>query len=142
MHRLLLVSNRLPITVEKRKSRFILKPSMGGLATGLSSFYRQFDSRWIGWCGIPSNHLDSANRQELDQELDEAHHCRPVPLSRRDVKEFYAGFCNRTLWPLFHYFPQLAVFDRDNLGNLRARQRPLRRHRDRRGKARRPHLGP
>jgi len=61
MRRLLIVSNRLPVTIEKRKDGLHFPQSPGGLATGLGSFYRSYDSMWIGWPGITS---DKINKEE------------------------------------------------------------------------------
>ena len=52
MGRLLIVSNRLPVTVHRRRGQLQFEQSAGGLATGLSSFYRAYDALWIGWPGI------------------------------------------------------------------------------------------
>ena len=110
MSRLILVSNRLPVTIDKRKGKYQFKPSVGGLATGLSAFHEKLDSRWIGWCGITSNQLNAGKRRELDIVLNNQYHSIAVPLNRQDVQLFYSGFCNKTLWPLFHYFPNFASY--------------------------------
>jgi len=52
MQRLLIVSNRLPLTIQERKGDLHIEPSAGGLATGLSSWYKSCNSIWIGWAGI------------------------------------------------------------------------------------------
>jgi len=39
--------------------------------------------------------------------------CHPVSLSQHDVEAYYQGFCNRTIWPLFHYFPLYAEYSED-----------------------------
>ncbi len=109
MGRIIIVSNRLPVTVAKREGRLLFNPSAGGLATGLGSFYRERDGLWLGWPGIS---LESARgrEEEIIQKL-EALSCRPVFLSQRQIENYYYGFSNKTLWPLFHYFLQYAVFD-------------------------------
>ena len=35
----------------------------------------------------------------------------PVFLSKKDVEEYYEGFSNRTIWPLYHYFTQYATYE-------------------------------
>jgi len=110
MKRLLLVSNRLPYTVVKKQNRFELQPSTGGLASGLGSIYRKFEALWIGWPGISSEKLSLRDRNEIRRLLSEKK-CHPVFLSRRELEQYYNGFCNRTLWPLFHYFNQFTVYD-------------------------------
>ena len=114
MKRLLLVSNRLPITIEKKKGKFNYHPSVGGLATGLASFYKSYDSIWIGWCGLSSNTVDHKTKKEIESTLLNKHNSIPTFLSRNDLKMFYSNFCNRTLWPLFHYFSDYAVYDKDS----------------------------
>jgi trehalose 6-phosphate synthase/phosphatase len=111
MGRLLLVSNRLPISVEKRRGKLRFEPSVGGLATALGAFYKSRPSVWIGWPGIE---LEKITEEEGDIEaslLSEG--CYPVFLSERDVEDYYHGFCNRTIWPLFHYFPEYTVYSAD-----------------------------
>ena len=106
MGRLLIVSNRLPVTVHRRRGRLHYEPSAGGLATGLSSFYKTSDSLWIGWPGVDRKNSD---REEITTRLLEEH-CYPVFLSQREVDEYYNKFCSATIWPLFHYFPQYATY--------------------------------
>jgi len=113
MQRLLLVSNRLPVTVEKRKGSLKYHSSVGGLATGLSSFYQDRNSIWIGWCGLSSSTLDSRTKKTIESTLFNEHANVPIFLSKKDVRLFYSGFCNRTLWPLFHYFTQFAAYDKE-----------------------------
>ncbi|AEH44473.1 alpha,alpha-trehalose-phosphate synthase (UDP-forming) [Thermodesulfatator indicus DSM 15286] len=107
--RMIIVSNRLPVTVTKREGKFFFNPSAGGLATGLGSFYRETGGVWLGWPGIS---LESARGHEEDiiTKLGELS-CKPVFLSKRLIEKYYYGFSNKTLWPLFHYFLQYAVFD-------------------------------
>jgi trehalose 6-phosphate synthase/phosphatase len=108
MGRLLIVSNRLPVTVHRTKGQMHFEPSSGGLATGLSSFYRTYNALWIGWPGI--DRKNSANdRDEIKEKL-LADNCYPVFLSQREVDEYYNKFCSATIWPLFHYFPQYASY--------------------------------
>ncbi len=110
MQRLLIVSNRLPITIQERKGDLHAEPSVGGLATGLRSWYKSYPSIWIGWAGI--------GRKKIKKEKDImgrllSENCHPVPLSQPDVEAYYQGICNRTIWPLFHYFPLYAEYRED-----------------------------
>jgi trehalose 6-phosphate synthase/phosphatase len=111
MKRLLIVSNRLPVSIERRKGALHFQPSVGGLATGLGSFYRSYDSIWVGWPGITVNKKEGNEKEVLEQRLLSEFHCQPVFLSSADVENYYHGFCNKTLWPLFHYFTQYVVYD-------------------------------
>jgi trehalose 6-phosphate synthase/phosphatase len=110
MQRLLIVSNRLPLVVQERKGDLHIESSVGGLATGLRSWYKSSPSIWIGWAGI--------GRKKIKREKDimtrlMAENCHPVPLSQHDVEAYYQGMCNRTIWPLFHYFPLYAEYSED-----------------------------
>jgi len=87
------------------------QPSVGGLAIGLGSFYKSYNSLWVGWPGIALNKKDSQEREPLEAKLLSEFNCYPVFLSHNDVENYYHGFCNRTLWPLFHYFTQYVVYD-------------------------------
>ncbi|MFP4163954.1 MAG: bifunctional alpha,alpha-trehalose-phosphate synthase (UDP-forming)/trehalose-phosphatase [Chitinispirillaceae bacterium] len=112
MKRIILVSNRLPITVDKRKGALHYHHSVGGLATGLDSFHQERECMWIGWPGIASDRTKASEKKEITGTLSESR-CVPVFLSRTEIDKFYSGFSNRTIWPLFHYFPQHAVFQSD-----------------------------
>ncbi|MFH2001866.1 MAG: trehalose-6-phosphate synthase, partial [Planctomycetota bacterium] len=110
MSRLLIVSNRLPVNIEKRGGKYSVQPSVGGLATGLGSFYKSYDSLWIGWPGIVPEASDDV--MEIETAI-RAENCVPVFLSRREVEDYYYGFCNKTIWPLFHYFSQYTVYSKE-----------------------------
>ena len=61
MGRLLIVSNRLPVTVIRKKGRLNLQSSVGGLATGLASVLRKYNTLWVGWPGIEMKNSGSKN---------------------------------------------------------------------------------
>lgn len=104
--KLLMVANRLPITIDKLLE---IKGSIGGLSTGMASYCQQsgHEIQWIGWPGIIPKKKD---KQPIEDELAK-HSCVPVFLSKTDLETFYHGFCNKTIWPLFHYFTSFATYD-------------------------------
>jgi trehalose 6-phosphate synthase/phosphatase len=114
MQRLIIVSNRLPVSVEKRAGAISFRGSVGGVATGLGSFHNAHESIWVGWAEVSEARLSSEERERIRIELAEKHRCVPVFLTAADVRGFYAGFSNQTLWPLFHQFTQYARFDAGN----------------------------
>lgn len=114
MQRLIIVSNRLPVSVEKRGDAVTVKGSVGGVATGLGSFHDTHESVWVGWAEVSESRLSAEERESIRVELVEKHRCVPVFLTASDVRGFYAGFSNQTLWPLFHQFTQYARFDAAN----------------------------
>ena len=101
MARLLLVSNRLPVTVQRDAAGVRVIPSAGGLATGLSGPHRRSGGLWVGWPG-DTTALSSEEREQLGRQLAQLR-TAPVELTRAQVQGFYEGFSNRVLWPLFHY---------------------------------------
>ena len=106
--RLVVVSNRLPISVEKRDGKLSFTSSSGGLATAMSSLDNE-DKVWVGWPGIPSEDLTPAEKREVATELAK-HGCFPVHLTKDQIELFYEGYANDTLWPLFHYFQSYAKY--------------------------------
>jgi trehalose 6-phosphate synthase/phosphatase len=114
MPRLIIVSNRLPVSVEKRAGTISIKGSVGGVATGLGAFHDSHESVWVGWAEVPESRLSADDRESIRATLIEDHRCVPVFLTAADVKGFYAGFSNQTIWPLFHHFTQYTEFDADN----------------------------
>jgi len=110
MSRLLIVSNRLPLNVERKDGKLHFQPSLGGLATALGAFYKSRPSLWIGWPGIEQERLKKGEEKQIEDKLAEER-CYPVFLSGKDVDDFYFGFCNQTIWPLFHYFPHFVEYD-------------------------------
>ena len=107
MARIVIISNRLPVTISEKNGEMILKPSSGGLATGMNSLSKNYEVIWVGWPGIqgsnpPEKKLITAKLNDLG--------LNPVYISRGKFNNFYGGFSNSTLWPLFHYFQQFTDF--------------------------------
>jgi len=98
---LIIVSNRLPVSVKKEKGKLEFYPSTGGLATGLASYANDKKNKWIGWPGIASDDLSEKERQQIAEGL-RAHNCYPVFLTKKQLEEFYNGYSNSVLWPVFH----------------------------------------
>ena len=101
MPQVVIVSNRLPVSVSKENGKLKFSPSVGGLATGLSSFVNDKHSIWIGWPGIASDDLTDKERKQITVEL-ARRHCSPVFLTKNQIDDFYSGYSNTVLWPLFH----------------------------------------
>ncbi|ACY18245.1 bifunctional alpha,alpha-trehalose-phosphate synthase (UDP-forming)/trehalose-phosphatase [Haliangium ochraceum] len=102
MSRVLIVSNRLPITVKRTQEGIEVERSAGGLATGLRGVHERGGGMWIGWPGVGDDTLSDAERASIAPRLDELR-VVPVPLTEDEIHSYYEGFCNGILWPLFHY---------------------------------------
>ncbi|MDB6067595.1 MAG: UDP-forming alpha,alpha-trehalose-phosphate synthase [Pedosphaera sp.] len=115
--RLVIASNRLPFTVSMADGEPRFTVSSGGLTTGLWSYLRnasqsgkQLDFLWVGWpgCSVAPGH-----EEPIRKYAGEHFHAAPVFFPEERMDRFYLGFCNKTIWPLFHYFPTLAHIEED-----------------------------
>src|ERR1700677_1798606 len=88
MAQVIIVSNRLPISVKKENAKLVFSPSLGGIATGLSSFVNDPGNTWIGWPGIASDELSEKDKQEIATVL-ATHNCHPVFLSQKQILAQY-----------------------------------------------------
>ncbi|MBK3516411.1 bifunctional alpha,alpha-trehalose-phosphate synthase (UDP-forming)/trehalose-phosphatase [Carboxylicivirga marina] len=113
MSKLHIVANRLPYSLVKEESGYSLIESVGGLATGMKSVYTEYGGKWIGWSGVNSDDLSTDDSAEIDSLLSEKS-CVTVPLSEQEILEYYEGFSNKTVWPLFHYFTQYVDYSPEN----------------------------
>jgi trehalose 6-phosphate synthase/phosphatase len=101
LNRLLIVSNRLPVTIKLDRGKVAIIKSAGGLATGLRGPHERAGSLWIGWPGDVSR-FDAAQRAQIANSLS-ALRTAPVYLTQTEITRFYEGFSNGVMWPLFHY---------------------------------------
>lgn len=108
MSQVIIVSNRLPISVKKEDGELIFYPSLGGLATGLSSYVGDRRNIWIGWPGVASDDLTEDDKVAIVNRLAK-NNCVPVFLSRRQIRDFYNGYSNTVLWPLLHNLPSQRI---------------------------------
>lgn len=108
----IIVSNRLPLQLHLRNGQLKMKPSVGGLATGMKSVHKDEKGIWIGWSGLIEEDIDKETHKKIDQ-LVAKENCATVSLSKDDVDNFYYGLSNRTLWPLFHYFMEYTEFENE-----------------------------
>lgn len=101
MAQVLIVSNRLPVTVKRVDGILTYETSMGGLASGLSGYVNGHNNIWIGWPGIASDGLTETEKKAIKHELAK-HSCKAVFLTQKQIDEFYVGYSNSLLWPLLH----------------------------------------
>ncbi len=101
---LVIVSNRLPVSIKKTNGKIEVFPSVGGLATGLSSYTESKRNKWVGWPGIAREDLTEKEREHVAEEL-RHYNCYPVFLTHKQIDLFYGGYSNSVLWPTFHNSP-------------------------------------
>ena len=108
--RLIVVSNRLPLTLKKKEQGWETVQSAGGLANAMNPLLDKTGGDWIGWAGDIGEE-DSEQRQAILGEWAEKHHNFAVNLPKDVAAGFYEGYANQTLWPVFHNFPSRLKFD-------------------------------
>ncbi|MGD6980870.1 MULTISPECIES: alpha,alpha-trehalose-phosphate synthase (UDP-forming) [Citricoccus] len=98
---LVVVSNRLAVDrVVDEQGNASWQRSPGGLVTALAPIMASEEGAWVGWNGAPQDSEDAD--QATDPFDHDGMHLVPVPLSEQDIEEYYAGFSNATLWPIYH----------------------------------------
>ncbi|OMJ09683.1 Alpha,alpha-trehalose-phosphate synthase [UDP-forming] 56 kDa subunit, partial [Smittium culicis] len=105
--RLIVVSNRLPVTISQNDKTWKVTLSSGGLVTALSGLKKEIPFTWVGWPGKTFEEHDIIKINELLLK----NSCVPVYLDSKTADLFYNGFSNSILWPLFHYHAGDIVFD-------------------------------
>jgi len=111
LKRLVIVSNRLPVALAKREDgSWEIRRSTGGLVTALAPIFRRMGGLWIGWSGT----FEDVNLDELmplnDKDISQVSF-RAVPLTEEEVNQYYLGFSNETIWPLFHDMHSRCKFE-------------------------------
>lgn len=107
--RLLLVSNRLPITIKRAdEGKYEMSMSSGGLVSGLSGLSKTTTFQWYGWPGLEVPEDEVAG---LKDQLKSEYNAVPIMLDDELADRHYNGFSNAIMWPLFHYHPGEITFD-------------------------------
>jgi trehalose 6-phosphate synthase/phosphatase len=108
-HRIIIVSNRLPVSVSISDNKVELIPSIGGMAVVLGAVARQHRALWIGALNLSKEDLKN-NVGEVSSRLIEDYQCIPIVLSRDEIRNYYYGYSNSVLWPQFHEMPPSTQF--------------------------------
>lgn len=111
--RVIVVSNRLPVSLKRGGTLWHSKATAGGLATAMNPILRQTDGIWIGWSGDTAETTDET-RHAILKEWADKHRYFGVDLDRETAQGFYEGIANDALWPLFHHFPSLLRFEAEH----------------------------
>lgn len=110
MSRLVIISNRLPITINRKAGELHYHPSAGGLATGLNSLDDTYEKLWIGWPG--EDIADEWEKESVRNDL-ASRGLAPVFITEDEIELYYEGFSNKTIWPHFHYFTEYTAYNDD-----------------------------
>ncbi|MBA4764869.1 MAG: trehalose-6-phosphate synthase [Erythrobacter sp.] len=103
--RLVVISNRVAVPKARGAAG-----AQGGLAGALHSALKNRQGLWFGWSGKQS---ESGRTGNISTQTSDDVTTATIDLSERDIEEYYNGYANSTLWPLFHYRLDLAKFERE-----------------------------
>ena len=109
MSRLIVISNRVAAATGGAAG------TQGGLAVALTAALREYSGLWFGWSGEVTDEFNGQITFKREDGVTTA----TVDLEEQDIEEYYNGFANRTLWPLFHYRIDIAEYERDFAGGYK-----------------------
>ncbi|HSZ86956.1 MAG TPA: bifunctional alpha,alpha-trehalose-phosphate synthase (UDP-forming)/trehalose-phosphatase [Puia sp.] len=117
MSRLIIISNRLPFSVDRDGDKVTVRQSSGGLVSAIKSYFENANEKektiteklWVGVADFPQE-----DWRAVEKEQNERGDFEVLPLfafnDKQLYEDYYNGFSNSVLWPLFHYFSSLAEY--------------------------------
>ncbi|CAG0981575.1 trehalose 6-phosphate synthase [Phycisphaerales bacterium] len=102
--RVIVVANRLPVMRARGESRTGWEVSPGGLVTALLPIVQSRRGAWVGWSGSAERSIRAFSHEGVP--------IRPVTMTDAEIRDYYHGFSNRTLWPLYHDAIRTPEFQR------------------------------
>jgi trehalose 6-phosphate synthase/phosphatase len=109
MRRLIVVSNRLPFALDSTgEDLWTVTPATGGLVSAIEPVLRERGGTWIGWPGTTG---DIPEEPFTKATCDAGYKIVPVALSENERDEFYYGYSNEVIWPLFHDLQNFCNFE-------------------------------
>lgn len=115
--RLILVSNRLPLKAVKQDGKTVFIESDGGLVSALKSYFEKNNANEFGekfWVGAADFTEKKWQRAVTRGKMSSTYKIEPIFFEGKIFDKYYNGFCNATIWPLFHYFPSYVEFEEDD----------------------------
>jgi trehalose 6-phosphate synthase/phosphatase len=114
MSRLIIVSNRLPFSVDHEDDEIRVRQSSGGLVSALESYFEsnasQTDITEKLWVGVADFPQDDWKKLLASQSVNYDFSVHPLFVDKALYDDYYNGFSNSVIWPLFHYFPSLVQY--------------------------------
>jgi trehalose 6-phosphate synthase len=109
--RLIVVSNRLPVVLKKKKHmHYEIEPSSGGLVTAFVPVLKKRGGLWIGWAGTYFEEGADLRKLLRENPPDPDYMLSPVEITLQEYEHYYKGFSNEVLWPLFHNLSSYCNF--------------------------------
>ena len=116
MSKLIIVSNKLPFEIGDQDGLPCLTEKTGGISGSLNAFYKYLQCSWIGWTGNENFQPNDDQGKKFYKKFEEEN-CHPIELTGEEICNYHYGFCNQTIWPLFHYFTEYSEFNPDFWAN-------------------------
>jgi trehalose 6-phosphate synthase/phosphatase len=116
MGRLIIISSRLPFSLDKEGDKISLRQSSGGLVSAIKSYFENSaaqrgdltEKMWLGVADFPREDWDQVGATHAaEQDFSVV----PVFVDKDLYDNYYNGFANSVIWPLFHYFSSLAIYE-------------------------------
>ena len=116
MGRLIIISSRLPFSLDREGDKVSLRQSSGGLVSAIKSYFENASAQrsdltgkmWMGVADFPQEDWDQVSASRAEKPDFEV---VPVFVDKDRYENYYNGFANSVLWPLFHYFSTLATYE-------------------------------
>jgi trehalose 6-phosphate synthase/phosphatase len=122
MSRLIIISNRLPFSIEHNKGELHVRQSSGGLVSAIKSYFEKNTGEEFSekiWVGSMDASEEDWNKARQSGELPNDFTIEPIFPDKESYQNFYNGFSNSTLWPLFHYFPVFVEYKKEYFSGYR-----------------------
>jgi trehalose 6-phosphate synthase/phosphatase len=114
MSRLIISSNRLPFSIDHEGDEIKTRQSSGGLVSAIKSYFEnssaQEDITEKLWIGVADFTREDWEQVMVNRSAEDGFEIRPLFVDRQVYSDYYNGFSNSVLWPLFHYFPTLVQY--------------------------------
>lgn len=120
--RLIIASNRLPFQLVVREHMLKIAESDGGLVSALRSCFEGSPNTFnhVEWIGSAEFSEKTWQQYKKQETLNLPYSVNPIFLDQKVYNKYYNGFCNATLWPLFHYFSTYVEFDQETFSKYEA----------------------
>jgi len=109
MKRLILASHLLPVHIQWKENKYLVEKADEQTISGLQSFYKEFQSLWVGLTGFENHDFTQGEKKKLEAQLD-PFNCIPLFPRAHDHNLYLHGFARNTIWPLFHYFTENVTY--------------------------------
>jgi alpha,alpha-trehalose-phosphate synthase [UDP-forming] len=110
--KIVIASNRVPYNITKKNGQIKYKKSVGGLVTALDPILSKNGGLWIGWSGYIGYDKDLRDKVTVTDDTQNGNYSlKFVSFSEKEIREYYHGFSNRILWPVFHSFISHSYFN-------------------------------